>query len=126
MNHCKTRTPCIICSHYLDMLFGYFIYYLWSISICCSIYMTMVLAFERYQAITRHESTKPWRKILSVYICPVVLFSMVYRIPKLFEVKVLSFTFTDTFNEMVSLDRKDLDFKMKQHFFYYRMRLCIH
>ena len=74
--------------------------------------MTMVLTFERYQAITRHESTKPWRKILTVYICPVVLFSMVYRIPTLFEVKVLS-----SYNEMVSLDRKDLDFKMKQHFF---------
>ena len=99
------------------MLYGYFIYYLHCVSVSCSIYMTMVLAVERYQAITRHESTKPWRKILFVYICPVVLFSMVYRIPKLFEVKVLSFTFTDTFNEMVSLDRKDLDSKMKQHFF---------
>ena len=84
------------------MLFGYLIYYLWSVSVCCSIYMTMVLTLERYRAITKHESTKSWRKILLVYVCPVVLFCTVYRIPKMFEIKVLS-----SYNELVRLVFKD-------------------
>ena len=59
---------------------------------CCSAYMTVVLALERYRAVWRpveyhntvNASAKPWRRVM-VYTLPVVIFSILFNLPKFFE-----------------------------------------
>lgn len=56
--------------------------------------MTVVLALERYLAITKPieyhntiQGTNPWRRVLS-YIIPVVIVSTLFNIPKFFEITI--------------------------------------
>ncbi len=56
--------------------------------------MTVVLALERYLAITKPiayhnaiQGTNPWRRVLN-YVVPVVLASALFNIPKFFETEV--------------------------------------
>ena len=76
-----------------EYAFGYFLYPLHNFVLCCSIYVTLALALERYRAVWRpveyHNKCKganPWRRVAS-YVIPVFAFSAVFNIPKLFEVE---------------------------------------
>ena len=77
-----------------EFAFGYFLYQLHNFVLCCSIYVTLSLAVERYRAVWRpveyHNKCKganPWRRIATCYIVPVLVFSAVFNIPKFFEVE---------------------------------------
>ena len=77
-----------------EYAFGYFLYQLHSFVLCCSIYITVALALERYRAVWRpveyHNRCKginPWKRILISYVIPVLLFSIVFNIPKFFEIE---------------------------------------
>ena len=86
-------------SHYLDMLFAHFVYYFENVSMCCSIYMTMALTYERFLAmkinrsnsIRNYSNCLQWVKMLFLCVFPVVLFSMLFNIPKIFEFEVVAF-----------------------------------
>ena len=69
-------------------------YQLQAFAILSSIFMTVVLALERYLAITKPiayhnaiQGTNPWRRVLN-YVVPVVLASALFNIPKFFETEV--------------------------------------
>jgi hypothetical protein len=70
-----------------------------SIAVLSSIFMTVVLALERYLAITRPieyhnaiQGANPWKRVWS-YVVPVVIFSAIFNIPKFLETKVVERTF---------------------------------
>ena len=69
---------------------------------CVTIYFTTILAFIRYRGmvqnpIERYNITRNsvnsneycWRKILLWYVLPVVTLSVLYNIPKFFELKIV-------------------------------------
>ena len=74
--------------------------------LCACIYITVVLALERYRAVWRPveyhnivNGSNPWRRVAS-YIVPVVIFSVVFNIPKFFEAKFEEKTiFGEIYNE---------------------------
>ena len=78
-----------------EYLFGYFLYQFHNMVMCCSAYTTVVLALERYRAVWRpieyHNNVNslahPWRRVLWIYVTPVVAFSILFNLPKFFEVK---------------------------------------
>ena len=80
------------------MLFAYFVYYFANVTKCCSIFMTMALTFERFLAMKlnsppsviprNYSNCLQWVKMLLLCVCPVVIFSMLFNIPKMFEVEV--------------------------------------
>ena len=77
-----------------EYAFGYCLYPLHNFVLCCSIYVTVALALERYRAVWRpveyHNKCKgvnPWRRVVLSYVMPVVIFSVIFNIPKFFEVK---------------------------------------
>ena len=75
-------------------LFAKFFYPFRSMAMCCSIYTTIVLTLERYQAITspiqyRNRSANiSLGKRLFTYIVPVMLFSFLYYFPKFFDLYI--------------------------------------
>ena len=76
-------------------LFTNIVYPFRSMAMCSSIYITIVLSLERYQAITspiqhrnRGVNTSLGKRLL-VYILPVTLFSFVYYFPKFFDLYVV-------------------------------------
>ena len=95
-------------------LFVHLLYPIRSMSMCCSIYTTIVLTLERYQAINspiRHRNqrannlaniTKP----LLFYIVPVTTFSFVYYLPKFFDLSVAQGYHCDP-NTLNSLSNND-------------------
>lgn len=75
--------------------FAYFGYQFQSFAIVASIFMTVVLALERFLAITRPieyhnaiQGLNPWRRVMN-YVIPVVVCSAVFNIPKFFETTVI-------------------------------------
>lgn len=61
-----------------------------SILICCIIYLTVLLAFERYNVIVRphHQSAElSWLRVLK-YVGPIVFCSSAYNLPRFFEFSV--------------------------------------
>ena len=79
-------------------LFVKFLYPFRSMAMCCSIYATVVLTLERYQAITspiqhKHRGTSvTLGKRLLIYVLPVMFFSFAYYIPKFFDLDVKEVT----------------------------------
>eukprot|EP00095_Tigriopus_kingsejongensis_P000754 snap_masked-scaffold273_size229271-processed-gene-1.12 protein:Tk00754 transcript:snap_masked-scaffold273_size229271-processed-gene-1.12-mRNA-1 annotation:"fmrfamide receptor" len=76
-----------------EYAFGYVLYQFHNFVLCCSIYITLTLALERYRAVWRpveyHNRCKganPWKRIAG-YIIPVFIFSAIFNIPKFFEVE---------------------------------------
>ena len=64
-------------------------------SLMCSNNVTVVLAVERFIAVTRpieyhvnvtSSGQSPWRRV-SAYMVPTVLFSIAFNVPKFFEIK---------------------------------------
>ena len=71
-------------------LFPYVLYPLQNITMVASIYATVVVAVERYLAVTRPISAfvddghGKWKKVLQ-FIVPVLVFSIIFNIPTFFE-----------------------------------------
>ena len=70
-------------------------YQVQSIAVLSSIFITVVLALERYLAITKPieyhnaiQGSNPWRRVWN-YVIPVVAFSAIFNIPKFFEAQVV-------------------------------------
>ena len=63
------------------------------ITMCCTIYMTVILALERYSSTVRPQinpnraSQVSWRKVLK-FVAPVVLFSTLFKLPSFFEFEI--------------------------------------
>ena len=81
-------------NQYHIYLQGHFLFQLNSVAIVASIITTVVLALERYLAVSKpieyHNATlgiNPWRRVMN-YIIPVVVFSIIFNIPKFFEIKI--------------------------------------
>ena len=75
-------------------LFAHLFYPFRSMAMCCSIYTTLVLTLERYQAITspiqyRNRSAHmTLGKRLFIYVAPVMLLSFLYYLPKFFDLYI--------------------------------------
>ena len=80
------------------MMSPYFLYPLNSISLMCSIYMTIGISLERFTAVyypldyrsRQQDSTSNKHRIVS-YVCPLLAFSVLFNISKFFESHVVSF-----------------------------------
>ena len=80
------------------ILSPYFLYPLNSISLMCSIYMTIGITLERFMAVyhpldyrsRQQDSTSHKHRIIS-YVCPLLAFSILFNISKFFESHVVSF-----------------------------------
>ena len=66
-----------------------------NMSLMCSNNVTVVLAVERFIAVTRpieyhvnvtSSGQSPWRRV-SAYMVPTILFSIAFNVPKFFEIK---------------------------------------
>ena len=89
-----------------NYVFVIFLYPLRSIVMCCSIYMTMILALERYHALATPQASHRksslcraqhtlknyfmthWSRVIK-YVGPVVIFATIFYIPKFFELRLL-------------------------------------
>ena len=73
------------------------LYPLRQIVLCCSIYMTIMLAFERYLAVSkpityrRQSITKSENKRLLKHLLPVIIVSVIYTIPSFLSFTIRSF-----------------------------------
>jgi 7 transmembrane receptor (rhodopsin family) len=72
------------------------LYPLNNMTFCCSIYLTVMLAWERYLAVCHpnhyrmvNRSQAGYTRTLLVYVLPVVLFSIVLNIPKFLETELV-------------------------------------
>ena len=78
-------------------VFAYFIYPVRSVCLCSSIYMTIALTLERYQAITspvqyRARGGTNMTKRLLTYLLPVLGVTLFYYAPKFFDLEVVKET----------------------------------
>lgn len=78
-------------------IFVYGLYPLHNVMLCLSIYMTVSLAMERYRAVTKpidyHTvivSGRQWQRVFH-YVIPVVAFSLIFNLPKFFELKTKTY-----------------------------------
>ena len=78
-----------------EYVFAYFLYEFHAFVLCCSMYITVALALERYRAVWRpieyHNMIKgvnPWNRVIMGYVLPVIVFSLLFNIPKCFEIKL--------------------------------------
>ena len=74
-------------------VFVHALYPLHNVILCLSIYMTVTLAMERYRAVSKpidyHTiivSGRQWQRVFH-YVIPVVIFSLVFNLPKFMELK---------------------------------------
>ncbi|TRY69587.1 hypothetical protein TCAL_05231 [Tigriopus californicus] len=98
-----------------EYVFGYFLYQFHNMILCSCIYITVVLALERYRAVWRpveyHNNVNginPWRRVMG-YILPVMVFAVIFNLPKFFEAKFVERTmyreyFDDVQEEMVEVN----------------------
>ncbi len=80
-------------------IFVYALYPLHNITLCISIYLTMILAMERYRAVSQpidyHAiivSGRQWQRVTR-YVLPVLVFSLCFNIPKFFELRTNTTSF---------------------------------
>ena len=97
-----------------EYAFAYFLYQLHSFVLVCSMYITVAVALERYQAVWKpveyHIKTKginPWTRVILHYVLPVIVFSALLNIPKWFEIKLevhsQSILVNNSFNGSINL-----------------------
>ena len=76
--------------------FVYFFYQLQAISLMCSMITTVVLAVERFLAVTKPmeyhfavvaAANQPWHRVMR-YMVPTVVFCVVFNLPKFFELVI--------------------------------------
>lgn len=81
-------------SYIQQYMFANFFYPFRSMAMCCSIYTTMALTLERYQAIIspiqyrNRSANTSLGKRLFIYIVPIMLCSFLYYLPKFFDLIV--------------------------------------
>ena len=74
-------------------IFYFFVYPTRNITLCCTTYITVILAWERYNAV-RSQPTPPemrdvsWTRVVK-YILPVVLFCILFKISNFFEFEIV-------------------------------------
>ena len=90
-------------------IFVYFVYPTRSMIMCASIYMTVGLSYERYNSvrnpITVHQNQGNDGQRLFLYVTSLITLSIVYCIPKFFELKVESSSNdNNTFRDNVTLN----------------------
>ena len=75
--------------------FAYFLYQFHSFVLCCSMYITISLALERYRAVCKPieyfnntRGANPWKIMAESYLMPVISFSLLFTIPTWFEVRL--------------------------------------
>ena len=91
------------------LIFGSFLYQFHNMILCCSTYLTVMLAMERYKAVWRPveyrnnvlSSLHPWRRVLT-YVAPVVLLSVLFNIPKFFETTMFYATYTTNVTDPIT------------------------
>ena len=78
-----------------EYAFAYFLYQFHSFVLVCSMYITVALALERYQAACKpveyYNKTKgvnPMTRVFLYYVLPVIVFSSLMNIPKWFEIEM--------------------------------------
>ena len=78
-----------------EYVFAYFLFEFHAFVLCCSMYITVALALERYRAVWRpveyHNKIKgvnPWNRVIMGYVLPVIVYSLLFNIPKCFEIKL--------------------------------------
>ena len=80
------------------LMFPYFLHPLNSISMMCSIYMTVGVAMERYTAVyhpmeynRRQQDTTSYMHHIITFLCPLMVFAFLFNIPKFLESEVISY-----------------------------------
>jgi len=82
--------------------FVYIFYPLQNINLCCCIYITVALSLERYLAVSKpieyHHTLNSSSKMPRVwaYCISVVVFSVLFNIPKFFELRLTVLNVTDS------------------------------
>jgi hypothetical protein len=78
------------------LMFPHFLHPLNSISMMCSIYMTVGVALERYRAVyypldynRRKQDTTSYMHRFVTLLCPLMVFAFLFNIPKFFESEVI-------------------------------------
>ena len=87
---------------YQTLVTPYFLYPLNSISMMCSIYMTIVVTLERFMAVyhpmdyrSREQDSTSHKQRILTYVCSLLCFSVLFNISKFFESHVVSFKVGD-------------------------------
>ena len=85
------------------------LYPLNNMTFCCSIYLTVMLAWERYLAVCHpnhyrmvNRAQAGYTRTILVYVLPVVLFSIVLNVPKFLETELVYDDFEGTANKMAT------------------------
>merc|ERR1719186_466184 len=100
------------------LMFPYFLHPLNSISMMCSIYMTVGVAMERYTAVyhpleynRRQQDSTSYKYHVIPYICPLILFAFFFNITKFFESEVIYYqdgNTTELYLDVTHLRMNDL------------------
>ncbi len=86
-------------------LFPYLLYPLQNIAMVCSIYLTVIIAVERYLAVSRplssfvEDGNRRWRKVF-VFVFPVVAFSILFNLPTFFEFYIIEVPYYGEFSRL--------------------------
>ena len=82
-----------------EYAFGYFMYGFHSFVLSSSMFTTVALAVERYQAVQSpvkyHQKTRgtnPWKRAITHYLIPVIIFSSLFCMPKIFEIELVQYS----------------------------------
>ena len=82
-----------------EYAFAYFMFGFHQFVLCSSMFTTVALAVERYQAVCSpvkyHQKTKginPWKRAITYYVFPVIIFSSLFCISKVFEIKLVHYS----------------------------------
>jgi hypothetical protein len=85
------------------LMFPHFLHPLNSISMMCSIYMTVVVALERYRAVyhpldynRRQQDTTSYMHCFITFLCPLMVFAFLFNIPKFLECEVIYHKYGNT------------------------------
>ena len=86
-------------SYFQTLMFPHFIYPLNSISLMCSIYMTLIVALERYMAVynpldynRRQQDSTAQRYHIINFVCPLIILAFIFNLTKFFESEVVYYT----------------------------------
>ena len=118
-------------------MFVYGLYQLQHIAFTCSVYQTIVLAFQRYLAISRpieyyvdnsvvSAGNGPTGRSILRYMVPVMLFSILFNLPKFFEIDLEEYEFYDTNTNAtkMNLHLKPSKLRLDDNYVFYYVNLA--
>ena len=86
-------------SYIQTVMFPHFIFPLNSISLMCSIYMTLIVALERYMAVynpldynRRQQDSTAQRYHIFNFVCPLIILAFIFNLTRFFESEVVYYT----------------------------------